>query len=451
MEEKRANRMGTWPIPKLLLSMSLPIMASMLIQALYNVVDSIFVARVSEDALTAVSLAFPVQSLMIAVAVGTAVGINALLSRKLGERDFEDANMVATNGIFISFVSSAVFALFGIFGVKLFFSAFTQPGELMEMGIAYTSIVCCFSTGLFVSVAGERLLQATGITLYSMYSQMSGAITNIILDPILIFGWFGLPEMGVAGAAVATVIGQFVSMFMNIWFNVKKNHDITVSFKGFKPSGRIIGEIYRIGLPSICMQAIGSVMTFGLNKILILFSQTAVSVFGLYFKLQSFIFMPVLGVTNGMVPIVGYNFGARSKERILATIKMAIIMASSIMAFGTVLFWTIPEFMLVTFFDASETMLEIGVPALRIISSHFIIAAICIVLSSSFQALGRGVNSLIMSFLRQLIVLLPVAWFMGRFVSLSAVWLAFPIAECVALVIALVMFRKIYNTQIKNL
>ena len=451
MEERRENRMGSWPIPKLLVSMSLPIMASMLIQALYNVVDSIFVARVSEDALTAVSLAFPVQSLMIAVAVGTAVGINALLSRKLGERNFEDANMVADNGIFLAFVSSIAFALFGFFGVRAFFSAFVEQGPVMEMGIAYTSIVCCLSLGLFESVAGERLLQATGITIYSMYSQMSGAITNIILDPILIFGWFGLPKMGVAGAAVATVVGQFVSMFMNIYFNVSKNHEITISFKGFKPSGRIIGEIYRIGLPSICMQAIGSVMTFGMNKILILFSQTAVSVFGLYFKLQSFIFMPLLGVTNGMVPIVGYNFGARSRERIMQTIKMAIMMATAIMAFGTVLFWAIPEFMLVTFFDASETMVSIGVPALRIISTHFIIAATAIVLSSSFQALGHGVYSLIMSFMRQLVVLLPVAWVMGKYVSLDAVWLAFPIAEVMSVTVALVLFHRLYNRQIKNL
>ena len=324
MENRKENKMGTWPIPKLLISMSVPIMASMLIQALYNVVDSIFVARVSEDALTAVSLAFPVQTLMIAVAVGTAVGVNALLSRKLGEKNFEDANLVAENGLFLAVVSAIAFALFGFFGVRAFFSAFVQPGTVMDMGIAYTSIVTIFSFGIFLSVTGERLLQATGITIYSMYAQMAGAITNIILDPILIFGYFGLPEMGVAGAAIATVAGQMVSMAMGIYFNVAKNHEIKINFKDFRPSGRIIVEIYRIGLPSICMQAIGSVMVFFMNKILIMFSQTAVSVFGLYFKLQSFIFMPIMGLTNGMIPIVGYNFGARNRERILGTIRHAL-------------------------------------------------------------------------------------------------------------------------------
>jgi len=443
--------MGTWPIPKLLVSMSLPIMVSMLVQAFYNVVDSIFVARVSENALTAVSLAFPVQSLMIAVSVGTAVGVNALLSRKLGEKNFDDANMVAVNGFFLAVVSSLVFALFGIFGVKAFFSAFVAPGEVMDMGVAYTGIVCTCSFGIFISIIGERLLQATGITVYSMLAQMAGAITNIILDPIMIFGLLGFPRMGVAGAAWATIVGQFVGMGLNLYFNFKKNKEITISFKGFKPNKRIILEIYRIGLPSICMQAIGSVMTFGMNKILILFSETAVTVFGLYFKLQSFIFMPLLGVTNGMVPIVGYNFGARNKQRILGAMKMALIMATCIMTVGTLIFWILPEFMLTTFFEASEAMVAIGAPALRIISTHFIIAATAIVLSSAFQALGKGVYSLIMSFMRQLVVLLPVAWFMGRFVSLNAVWLAFPIAEVMSVAVALILFRRIYNRQIKHM
>jgi len=451
LEQRQENRMGTWPIPKLLVSISLPIMASMLVQALYNVVDSVFVARISENALTAVSLAFPVQSLMIAVAVGTAVGINAVLSRKLGEKNYSDANMVAENGLFLAVVSSLAFALFGIFGVKAFFSAFVAPGEVMDMGIAYTRIVCTLSFGIFISVTGERLLQATGITVYSMIAQMAGAITNIILDPIMIFGLLGFPKMGVAGAAVATVIGQLVGMVLNIYFNFKKNKEITISFKKFRPSGRIIIEIYRIGLPSIFMQAIGSVMTFGMNKILILFSETAVTVFGLYFKLHSFIFMPLLGVTNGMVPIIGYNFGARNRERILQTMKMAWLMAIAIMTVGTVVFCVLPEFMLTKFFNASDTMLEIGVPALRIISSHFLIAATAIVLSSSFQALGKGVYSLIMSFMRQLVVLLPVAWFMGKFVSLNAVWLAFPIAEVMSVTVALILFKRLYNHQIKNL
>lgn len=451
MEERKENKMGVLPIPKLLVSMSLPIMTSMLIQALYNVVDSIFVAKLSQDALTAVSLAFPVQNLMIAVGVGTAVGVNALLARRLGEKNYKDANLVAVNGIFLAVLSAIAFAIFGIFGVKLFFSAFVGEGTVMQMGIEYTSIVSIFSFGIFISVIGERLLQATGITIYCMYAQIAGALTNIVLDPILIFGLFGVPQMGVAGAAIATVIGQFVGMGLNVWFNITKNHEITISFKGFRPSGRIIGEIYRVGLPSIFMQAIGSVMVFGMNKVLIVFSETAVSVFGVYFKLQSFIFMPIIGLTNGMVPIVGYNFGAKNRERIVAVIKLAAVLASGIMAVGVAIFNLMPELLLVKLFEADEQMLSIGVPALKIISSHFIIAGVSIVLSSSFQALGKGVYSLIMSFSRQLIVLLPTAWLLGRFVSLNAIWLSFPIAETVSLLLALLLFKRIYEREIRHL
>lgn len=431
--------------------MSLPIMTSMLIQALYNVVDSIFVAKLSQDALTAVSLAFPVQNMMIAVGVGTAVGVNALLARRLGEKNYKDANLVAVNGIFLAVLSSIVFALFGIFGVKMFFSAFVGEGTVMQMGIEYTSIVSIFSFGIFISVIGERLLQATGITIYCMYSQIAGALTNIILDPILIFGFCGVPKMGVAGAAIATVIGQFVSMGLNIWFNITKNHEITISFKRFRPSGRIIGEIYRVGLPSIFMQAIGSVMVFGMNKVLIFFSETAVSVFGVYFKLQSFVFMPIIGMTNGMVPIVGYNFGAKNSERITSVIKLAAFCASVIMAVGVVIFNVLPEFLLVRLFEADAEMVAIGVPALRTISLHFIIAGVSIVLSSSFQALGKGVYSLIMSFSRQLLVLLPTAWLLGKFVSLNALWFAFPIAEIVSLLLALFLFKRVYEREIRHL
>lgn len=451
MEERKENKMGTLPIPKLLVSMSLPIMTSMLIQALYNVVDSIFVAKLSQDALTAVSLAFPVQNMMIAVGVGTAVGVNALLARRLGEKNYKDANLVAVNGIFLAVLSSIVFALFGIFGVKMFFSAFVGEGTVMQMGIEYTSIVSIFSFGIFISVIGERLLQATGITIYCMYSQIAGALTNIVLDPILIFGFCGVPKMGVAGAAIATVIGQFVSMGLNIWFNITKNHEITISFKRFRPSGRIIGEIYRVGLPSIFMQAIGSVMVFGMNKVLIFFSETAVSVFGVYFKLQSFVFMPIIGMTNGMVPIVGYNFGAKNSERITSVIKLAAFCASVIMAVGVVIFNVLPEFLLVRLFEADAEMVAIGVPALRTISLHFIIAGVSIVLSSSFQALGKGVYSLIMSFSRQLLVLLPTAWLLGKFVSLNALWFAFPIAEIVSLLLALFLFKRVYEREIRHL
>ncbi|SFI74714.1 putative efflux protein, MATE family [Ruminococcaceae bacterium D5] len=450
-EQRKENKMGVMPIPRLLMTMSLPIMASMLIQALYNVVDSIFVIRVSEDALTAVSLAFPVQAMIIAISVGTAVGVNAILSRRLGEKNFEDANLTATNGVFLMVLSAAAFALFGIFGVRPFFAAFVEEGSVMRMGMEYTSIVSIFSFGVFISVVGERLVQATGNSIYSMISQMAGALTNIILDPILIFGLLGFPRMEVAGAAIATVVGQFVSMFVIVWFNLKKNPEVDLSFKGFRPNGRIIVEIYRIGLPSIFMQAIGSVMTFGMNKILILFSQTAVSVFGIYFKLQSFIFMPIFGLNSGMIPIIGYNFGARHRRRITHTIQLGSLYALAIMAAGTLIFHLCPGWILDVLFDASDHMLEIGVPALRIISIHFLPAAISIVLSASFQALGKGTYSLIMSACRQLLVLLPSAYLLGRFFSLNALWLSFPIAELASLAIAVVLFRGVYRNEIKPL
>ncbi|MEA5135640.1 MAG: MATE family efflux transporter [Candidatus Fimivivens sp.] len=441
--------MGTLPIPKLLVSMSVPIMVSMLIQALYNVVDSIFVAKISEDALTAVSLAFPVQVMMIAVAVGTAIGINALLSRRLGEKNYNEANLVTANGIFLSILNAIAFAIFGIFGLKAFFLAFVGPGTVMEMGMSYTSIVSIASFGIFLCITGERLLQATGITIYSMYSQMAGAITNIILDPILIFGLLGAPKMGVAGAAVATVAGQIVSLILVTVFNIKKNHEISLSMKNFRPNWRIIVEIYRVGLPSIFMQTIGAVMTFGMNKILIVFSATAVSVFGIYFKLQSFVFMPVFGLTSGMIPIVGFNYGARHRERIIHTIKLASLMALAITAVGFAIFQVFPSQILGTLFGASDTMLAIGVPALRIISLHFIFAAISIVISSAFQALGKGMYSLIMSVSRQLIVLLPTAYLLGKYISLNAVWLSFPIAEVVSVTLALVLYRGLYEKEIK--
>ncbi len=449
MENRKENKMGTLPIPKLLVSMSVPIMVSMLIQALYNVVDSIFVAKISEDALTAVSLAFPVQVMMIAVAVGTAIGINALLSRRLGEKNYNEANLVTANGIFLSILNAIAFAIFGIFGLKAFFLAFVGPGTVMEMGMSYTSIVSIASFGIFLCITGERLLQATGITIYSMYSQMAGAITNIILDPILIFGLLGAPKMGVAGAAVATVAGQIVSLILVTVFNIKKNHEISLSMKNFRPNWRIIVEIYRVGLPSIFMQTIGAVMTFGMNKILIVFSATAVSVFGIYFKLQSFVFMPVFGLTSGMIPIVGFNYGARHRERIIHTIKLASLMALAITAVGFAIFQVFPSQILGTLFGASDTMLAIGVPALRIISLHFIFAAISIVISSAFQALGKGMYSLIMSVSRQLIVLLPTAYLLGKYISLNAVWLSFPIAEVVSVTLALVLYRGLYEKEIK--
>lgn len=449
-EPRKENKMGVMPVGKLLINMSLPIMISMFVQALYNVVDSIFVAQVGESALAAVSLAFPIQMLMVAVSVGTGVGINSLLSRRLGEKRYDDANAAATNGVFLCVLSAAVFAVFGLFFAETFFRAFTPDEQIIQMGTRYLGICTIFSLGVFVQVAMERILQATGVTIYNMFMQGAGAITNIILDPILIFGWFGLPAMGVAGAAIATVIGQIVAMGLGILFNIKKNHEVSMSFKGFRPNGRIIGEIYKVGVPSIIMQAIGSVMNIGMNKILIMFTATAVNVFGVYFKLQSFIFMPVFGLTNGMIPIVGYNYGARKPERIKGTVRYSLMFALAIMAVGTLLFQLFPDVFL-TLFNASEEMMSIGTVALRIISLNFLLAAVGIVLSSVFQAVGNGLLSMILSITRQVGVLLPVAYLFAHTIGLNAVWWSFPISEAVSFVVCLFMYRYVNNKYIKSL
>ena len=450
MEQHTENKMGVMPVNKLLINMSVPIMISMLVQAMYNIVDSIFVAQVSENALAAVSLAFPVQSLIIAVSVGTGVGINSLLSRRLGERRYEDANAAATNGVFLSLLSGLVFALFGFFFCKPFFAAFTKDAEIIRMGTEYLSICTIFSFGVFMQVAAERIMQATGNTLYNMYTQGLGAIINIVMDPILIFGWIGFPKMGVAGAAVATVLGQIIAMIAGLWLNIKKNKYVHMSFKHFKPDWRIIKEIYIVGIPSIIMQSIVSVLTVGLNKILALFSATAISVFGVYFKLQSFVFMPVFGLTNGLIPIVAYNYGAQKKQRIIDTIKLGCILSVSIMVLGTVIFQVFPEWLLLLF-QASEDMLGIGVPALRIISTSFAFAGLCIILSSVFQAMGNAMLSLILSVTRQLVVLLPVAFLFAKLWGLNALWLSFPISECVSTALCLLLYRHSYHTHIQTL
>lgn len=430
MTEKHVteNKMGVMPVNKLLISMSVPMMMSMLVQALYNIVDSIFVARVSEDALTAVSLAFPVQTLMVALAGGTGVGVNALLSRALGEKDFKRVNDAARNGIFLAAVSYLVFLLVGLFAVKPFYLAQTRDAEIVNYGIQYLTIVCCLSFGSFAQFIFERLLQSTGKTFYTMITQMTGAVINLILDPIMIFGLFGFPRMEAAGAALATVIGQIVAGVLACILNVQKNHELHLDFKGFRPSGKVIGMIYRVGVPSIIMQSIGSVMTFSMNQILIAFSSTATAVFGVYYKLQSFVFMPVFGLNNGMVPIIAYNYGARKKDRMMKTYKLSLVLAVSIMTLGTIVFMLIPDklFML---FDASEHMLSMGVPALRIICVHFPVAAFCIVTGSLFQALGKAVYSMINSICRQLVVLIPVAYLLAQLGDVNYVWLAFPIAE----------------------
>ena len=444
------NKMGTMPVPQLLFSMSIPMMISMLVQALYNIVDSIFVAQISENALTAVSLANPLQMLMIAIGAGTGVGVNALLSRSLGEKNHEKANAVARNGVFLAIASYVLFLVIGLVVVEPFFYAQTDDPEIIELGIQYLKIVCCFSFGIFMQFVYERILQATGRTMHTMITQLVGALTNIVLDPILIFGLFGLPAMGVRGAAIATIIGQIIAGITAYLMNVYANKDINVSMKGFRPSMEMITQIYQIGVPSIIMQSIGSIMVFCLNKILIVFSTTATAVFGVYFKLQSFIFMPVFGMNNGMVPIIGFNFGARNRERMMHTYKLALITAISIMSAGVLLFELFPKEIFLLF-GASDHMLGMGVPALRIIAIHFPIAAFCIVTGSVFQAVGKAVYSMINSICRQIVVLIPTAFLLAQLGNVNYVWFAFIIAEAVSMMLTIVFFRKVYRDIIKPL
>ena len=447
---RQENKMGVMPIPKLLISMSLPMIMSMLVQALYNVVDSMFVAQLNENALTAVSLAFPIQNLMIAVAAGTGVGINALLSKSLGEKKFETANTIAKNGILLGILSSLVFAILGLLGSRLFFEIQTKDAQIIEYGTQYMSAITIVSFGIFLQITFERLLQSTGKTIFNMITQGMGAIINIILDPILIFGWFGLPAMGVTGAAVATVIGQIFAALLGLFFNYKFNKEIHVSFKGFKPCKETIGNIYKIGVPSIIMQSIGSLTTFGINNILLMFSSTAATVFGVYFKLQSFVFMPVFGLTNGMIPIVAYNYGAQNKKRIYQTIKLSAIIAVGIMLVGLTIFQLFPQTLL-GLFEASDHMLEIGVPALRTISLSFVFAGFGIVSSCVFQALGNGVYSMFISLTRQIVVILPVAFIFAKLFGLNMVWFAYPIAEVVSVFMCIFMLRRILKTKVKPL
>lgn len=441
------NKMGVMPVGKLLITMSLPTIISMLTQACYNIVDSIFVARVSEDAFTALSLAFPVQMLMVSVSVGTGVGMNSLISRRLGEKRFEAANAGATNGLFLLAMSAVAFMLFGLTAAGPFFGLFTDDPDILAAGAAYLRICTIFCFGVFMQVGCERILQATGNTIYPMIMQLTGAIANIILDPIFIFGYLGFPAMGVAGAAIATVAGQFLAMGLSFYLLFTKKHEVKVSFRGFRPDARAIRDIYAVGVPSIIMQSIGTVMTFGMNKILVAFTPLAVNVFGAYFKLNSFIFMPVFGLNNGAMSIMGYNFGARNRKRLMATWRFDAAIAFCIMTCGTLIFQLFPDFLL-SFFDASPAMLEIGIPALRIISLSFPVAAICISCSIVFQAVGRGLYSMIMSLLRQIIIILPVAYAFSRLFGLSAVWWSFPISEAASLVFCVLVLLRLYRRMI---
>mgnify|MGYP001085517857 FL=1 len=457
-ETPKENKMGTMPVNRLLLNMAVPMIISMLVQALYNVVDSVFVAQISEDALNAVSLAFPVQNLMIGVGVGTGVGINALLSRSLGQKKQEQADLTAMNGLFLALASCLVFTVLGLTCSRLFYTVQTDIQPIVDYGADYLTICCGASVGIFVAITGERLLQATGRTFYAMVAQTVGALINIILDPILIFGLFGFPRMEVAGAALATVIGQITGASVSVFFNLTRNPDIHLSWRNFRPRKPIVLGIYSVGIPSIAMQTIGSVMVFGMNQILIAFTATATAVFGVYFKLQSFIFMPVFGLNNGMVPIVAYNYGARKPERISRTVKFSVIYAVGLMLIGFALFQLVPDKLLSMFMSAEElaagrlpgavNMITVGVPALRIISFSFLFAGFCIVCGSVFQALGHGVLSLAVSVVRQLVVLLPVGYLLARLGRLEAVWWAFPIAELFSLTLSALFLRRVYRREI---
>ncbi len=438
---EKENKMGTMPVGKLLASMSTPMMISMLVQAFYNIVDSVFVARISENALNAVSLSFPLQQLMTAVCAGTAVGMNALLSRALGAKEFDRANKITNTGIFLFICSYLVFFLLGATISRPFFLAQTNIQEIVDYGTSYVSICLCGSIGIAAQFCFEKMLQATGRTFCTMITHLCGAITNIILDPILIFGLLGAPKLGVAGAAIATIIGQVVAGLLAIIFNLKYNKDVHISFKLIRFNKEIVKDIYKIGLPSIVMQSIGSVMTFTMNKILISFDITATAVFGAYFKLQSFIFMPIFGLNNGMVPIIGYNYGAKDFKRVKKTIVYTIITAMTIMAIGTLSFELIPETLL-SLFSPSEKMLKMGTIALRIIGTHLILAGFNIIAGSVCQAIGNPMYSLITSVCRQLGALLPVAFLLSLTGRLELVWLAFPIAEIVALILSIYYLKR---------
>lgn len=447
-EMQRENKMGTMPINKLLITMALPMIVSMLVMALYNIVDSIFVARICEDALTAVSMAFPVQNLMIAIASGTGVGMNALLSRSLGAKQQEQANHAARNGVFLAICSYLVFLLFGLTACGLFFRSQTDNPAIIQYGMTYMEICSVLSFGLFIQMVFERILQATGRTIFTMCTQGLGAIINIILDPILIFGLFGAPKLGIAGAAIATVAGQIIAACLAIFFNLKCNPDIHLNFRGFRPNGKIIRRIYAVGVPSILMMSISSVMVYGMNCILIAFTSTATAVFGVYYKLQSFIFMPIFGMNNGMVPIIAYNYGACKPDRIKKTMKLAMTYAEIIMLIGFVAFHVIPR-PLLSMFSASEQMMALGVPALKILSWSYLVAGLCIISSSVFQALGNGVYSLLVSFGRQLVVLLPAAYLLSLTGNVDMVWWSFPIAEVASVLLSALFMLRINKKILK--
>ena len=452
MIEEKENRMGVMPVGKLLFSMSTPMVISFLVQSLYNIVDSIFVARYSPDALAAVSLAYPIQILMIAVSVGTGVGVNALLSRSLGEGKKKKAKLTADNAILLGILASIMFALFGVLCTKLFFDSQTKSESIRQLGYSYLSVVTIFSFGLMLEVTFERILQSTGKTVFNMITQSVGAIINIILDPILIFGLFGAPKLGIAGAAIATVAGQIIAMILSFIFNMKYNEDVDIRFGThiFIPDFGIIKQIYKVGIPSIAMQAMSTLMILGLNKILVTYSDMAVNVLGIYYKLQSFVFMPIFGLNNGMTPIVAFNYGAKNKDRIVKVLKYSFITSIVIMVIGTAIFWLFPK-ELMMLFNPNEEMMKLGIPALRICSLCFILAAFDVIAIATFQSLGNGMYALYASFLRQLVLILPFAYALSKISGLGAVWYSIPLAELGCAFFDIYLMKKIYKQKVANL
>lgn len=449
-ETLQENKMGVMPVGKLLVNMALPLIISMLVQALYNIVDSVYVSQVSESAVTALSLAFPVQNMQIGFAVGVGVGVNALLSQSLGRKDQESVNWAAGQGVFLALVATALFMLFGFFGVRPYYTMQSTVAETVEGGIAYTSICCIFTVGIFIQVLCERLLQATGRAMQTMILQGTGAIINIILDPVFIHGWWGMPRMGVAGAAVATVIGQCTGAVLGIYLNLRHNPEVQLHVKFMKPNWKVIAPILEVGIPSVVMNGIGSVMNFGMNQILQGFNEVATGVFGIYYKLQSLFFMPLFGINNATISILAYNYGARKPKRIVHTLKLATAVAVCIMLVGLAVFQLFPQALL-GIFNPTEEFLAIGVKALRILCLPFPVAAICISLGASFQALGKGSYSTVVSLCRQLIVLLPVAYLLSLTGSVDNVWWSFPIAEVMSALVTGLLFAKLYRQKVKPL
>lgn len=445
------NKMGYQPEGKLLFSMGLPLCLSMLIQALYNIVDSVFVSYLGENALTAVSLAYPMVMLMISVSVGTGVGINSLISRRLGAHRLQDAEKAAANGLVLMLLSSLVFVLFGLFGVRPFMEAYTDIAEISEMGTTYLSICCVLCVGVFVQIFCERIMQAQGKNTVAMFMQLIGAVINIIFDPILIFGLLGFPRMGIAGAAVATVAGQLIAMVFSLILAFGKHSEVKISLRGYRMDGRIVREIYQVGLPAVVMQGVGTVMNLLMNVILIGFTETAVAVFGVYFKVQSFAIMPLLGVSNASMSIEAYNYGARNKERLMRTWRLTLRVGLIMMILFCGVFVLLPD-QILSLFNASDDMLRIGRAALTIMPLALPLAAGNISMSVVFQAVGNGFYSMLLSLARQLIVLVPVAWVLAKVTGeVTAVWWALPIAEVFALVLCVIFFRRTYRTHIAPL